>query len=102
MGALWPRPLAGYVTDNWNRFDFTLVALSLIDIDTCSDAPTSDFPLPAAVIRVLRLFRVVRVFRLIALIGKKQKEEANQMDKFWSDMTGKEKEPYYVAKLGGA
>merc|ERR1719390_536348 len=43
---------------------FTLVVLSLIDVDTCSDAPTSDFPLPAAVIRVLRLFRVVRILRV--------------------------------------
>ena len=56
--------LAQYFHDNWNRFDFTLVVLSLVDVDTCSDAPTSDFPLPASVIRVLRLFRVVRILRI--------------------------------------
>merc|ERR1719352_959983 len=55
---------AQYFKDNWNRFDFTLVVLSLIDVDTCSDAPTNDFPLPASVIRVLRLFRVVRILRI--------------------------------------
>jgi hypothetical protein len=53
-----------YFKDSWNKFDFTLVVLSLIDVDTCSDAPTNDFPLPASVIRVLRLFRVVRILRI--------------------------------------
>ena len=55
---------AQYFKDSWNRFDFTLVVLSLVDVDVCSDAPGQDFPLPASVIRVLRLFRVVRILRI--------------------------------------
>jgi hypothetical protein len=53
---------AQYFKDSWNRFDFTLVALSLFD-EIISNVG-GNFPMPASVIRVLRLFRVVRILRI--------------------------------------
>jgi len=54
--------LKQYFKDPWNQFDFTLVALSVLD--TVLVQVGGDFEFPAAVIRVLRLFRVVRILRI--------------------------------------
>jgi len=51
-----------YIKDPWNKFDFTLVMLSILDQIISNSG--SEFPMPAAVIRVLRLFRVVRILRI--------------------------------------
>lgn len=55
--------LAGYFGDGWNRFEFGLVAISLIE-DFVEDAEEI-IPIPPMLLRVLRITRVLRLVRLI-------------------------------------
>merc|ERR1719183_2577115 len=52
-----------YFKDPWNKFDFVLVMLSIVDV-VLSSSSDGETPFPASVIRVLRLFRVVRILRI--------------------------------------
>jgi hypothetical protein len=52
-----------YFKDPWNKFDFVLVMLSIVDV-VLSSSSDGETPFPASVVRVLRLFRVVRILRI--------------------------------------
>ena len=59
--ALGPKD---YFGDNWCRFDFFLVCVSLLD-QFAQEWLASILPIPPTVLRVLRVARVLRVLRLI-------------------------------------
>jgi len=56
-----------YFMDNWNRFDFFLVIMSVVGKVT-DYLGEGIMPLPPAVARILRIFRLV--FRLIRVLGR--------------------------------
>merc|ERR1711998_699039 len=51
-----------YIKGPWNRLDFTLVMISLLDQIISNSGSSS--PFRASMIRVLRLFRVMRILRV--------------------------------------
>lgn len=51
---------AGYFRDSWNRFDFFLVCVSLLD-----EFAAELLPLPPMMLRTLRIFRILRILRLL-------------------------------------
>ena len=53
-----------YFDDNWNRFDFIVILLSII--------PDTLFPIPIQVARVLRILRVARAFRLVSAFKQRR------------------------------
>lgn len=56
---------AGYFGDSWCRFDFFLVATSLVDQVGEELLSAQGFPLPPMLLRVLRVLRIVRILRLL-------------------------------------
>ncbi len=51
-------------TDNWCRFDFFLVCLSLLD-QFAQELLERILPVPPFLLRVLRIFRILRILRLL-------------------------------------
>ena len=54
----------GYFADSWCRFDFTLVAISLLD-QFASELLVTILPVPPMLLRVLRVVRILRILRLL-------------------------------------
>ena len=64
---IWAYTPRGYFSDYWNRFDFTIVAVSLPTlIVPFVDVPNTGFFI------ILRLFRLVRIARLLRFIPNMQ------------------------------
>ena len=61
--------VAGYFHTNWNRFDFFIVIVSILDI-LCGNILKIDnqFLQTFQVIRLLKVLRVLRIFRLIKIV----------------------------------
>lgn len=55
--------VSGYFRDEWNRFDFSLVVLSLLD-EFATEVISAILPLPPMLLRVLRVARVLRAVRM--------------------------------------
>ena len=53
----------GYFGDAWNRFDFTLVCVSLVD--QFASSLMEFLPIPPMLLRVLRLLRLLRIMRML-------------------------------------
>jgi hypothetical protein len=56
--------LGSYFRDPWNRFDFFLVATSLLD-QFAADLMAKVFPVPPMMMRMLRVARIMRILRLL-------------------------------------
>ena len=54
----------GYFSSNWNRFDFSLVCVSLLD-QFAAELLTAILPVPPMLLRVVRIARVMRILRLL-------------------------------------
>eukprot|EP00659_Diplonema_papillatum_P022930 gene22930-35140_t len=53
-----------YFSDAWNRFDFFLVLLSMLDLFLFFFQSTG-LPVDASILRVFRIFRIMRILRLV-------------------------------------
>ena len=54
----------GYFQSNWNRFDFFLVVVSLLD-QFASELLVRILPVPPMLLRVIRIARIMRILRLL-------------------------------------
>jgi len=57
-----------YISDSWNKFDFLLVCLSILDVAVDIMLTTQAFPVPPGVGRALRIIKVA--FRMFRACGR--------------------------------
>jgi len=57
----------GYFTDHWNKVDFVLVVLSILDTGILALADSSGGLRKFTIIRVIRMARLVRIIRLMTM-----------------------------------
>ena len=55
--------LSGYFVEGWNRLDFTLVCISIVD--KTFESVMQALPVPPMLLRVLRILRILRILRLL-------------------------------------